>query len=131
MAIAGSSAYLSTSRLLSVATRFVSGSAAGAPTLGGRVSAARRPTPSAQTVGDQRLLTVDDVDHEVGAANVLVERQPLALGERVVGDITQTEMSSKRSSWRAQKLLDGMPDFVFSAAGPIHGGRDLGHEEQG
>jgi ketosteroid isomerase-like protein len=28
---------------------------------------------------------------------------------------------------RAQKLLDGMPDFVFTAAGPIHVSRDLGH----
>ncbi len=28
---------------------------------------------------------------------------------------------------RAQKLLDGMPDFVFTAAGRIHVSRDLGH----
>ena len=28
---------------------------------------------------------------------------------------------------RAQKLLDGLPGFVFTAAGPIHVGRDLGH----
>jgi 1-acyl-sn-glycerol-3-phosphate acyltransferase len=28
---------------------------------------------------------------------------------------------------RAQKLLDGMPDFVFTAVGPIHVSRDLGH----
>jgi hypothetical protein len=28
---------------------------------------------------------------------------------------------------RAQKLLDGMPDFVFTAAGPVHVTRDLGH----
>lgn len=28
---------------------------------------------------------------------------------------------------RAQKLLDGMPDFVFTAAGQIHVSRDLGH----
>jgi 1-acyl-sn-glycerol-3-phosphate acyltransferase len=28
---------------------------------------------------------------------------------------------------RAQKLLDGTPDFVFTAAGPIHVLRDLGH----
>jgi hypothetical protein len=28
---------------------------------------------------------------------------------------------------RAQKLLDGMPDFVFTAAGPIQVTRDLGH----
>jgi 1-acyl-sn-glycerol-3-phosphate acyltransferase len=28
---------------------------------------------------------------------------------------------------RAQELLDGMPDFVFTAAGPIHVLRDLGH----
>jgi 1-acyl-sn-glycerol-3-phosphate acyltransferase len=28
---------------------------------------------------------------------------------------------------RAQKLLDGMPDFMFTAAGPIHVSRDLGH----
>ncbi len=27
---------------------------------------------------------------------------------------------------RAQELLDGMPDFVFTAAGPIHVLRDLG-----
>ena len=27
---------------------------------------------------------------------------------------------------RAQELLDGMPDFVFTAAGPIHVTRDLG-----
>jgi hypothetical protein len=28
---------------------------------------------------------------------------------------------------RAQELLDGTPDFVFTAAGPIHVLRDLGH----
>jgi 1-acyl-sn-glycerol-3-phosphate acyltransferase len=28
---------------------------------------------------------------------------------------------------RAQKLLDGLPEFVFTAAGPIHVSRDLGH----
>jgi 1-acyl-sn-glycerol-3-phosphate acyltransferase len=28
---------------------------------------------------------------------------------------------------RAQSLLDGMPDFVFTAAGQIHVSRDLGH----
>ena len=28
---------------------------------------------------------------------------------------------------RAQKLLDGMPDFVFTAAGPVHVTRDVGH----
>ena len=28
---------------------------------------------------------------------------------------------------RAQKLLGDMPDFVFTAAGPIHVTRDLGH----
>jgi 1-acyl-sn-glycerol-3-phosphate acyltransferase len=28
---------------------------------------------------------------------------------------------------RAHELLDGMPDFVFTAAGPIHVLRDLGH----
>ena len=28
---------------------------------------------------------------------------------------------------RAQKLLDGMPDFVFTAAGPVYVLRDLGH----
>jgi hypothetical protein len=27
---------------------------------------------------------------------------------------------------QAQKLLDRMPDFVFSAAGPVHVSRDLG-----
>jgi SnoaL-like domain len=28
---------------------------------------------------------------------------------------------------RAQSLLDGIPDFVFTAAGQIHVSRDLGH----
>jgi SnoaL-like domain len=28
---------------------------------------------------------------------------------------------------RAQELLDDMPDFVFTAAGPVHVLRDLGH----
>ena len=28
---------------------------------------------------------------------------------------------------RAQKLLDRLPGFVFTAAGPIHVSRDLGH----
>ena len=28
---------------------------------------------------------------------------------------------------RAQKLLDGLPGSVFTAAGPIHVSRDLGH----
>jgi hypothetical protein len=28
---------------------------------------------------------------------------------------------------RAQELLDNLPDFVFTAAGPVHVLRDLGH----
>ena len=28
---------------------------------------------------------------------------------------------------RAQNLLDGIPDFVFTAGGQIHVSRDLGH----
>ena len=28
---------------------------------------------------------------------------------------------------RAQKLLEGIPEFVFTAAGQIHVSRDLGH----
>jgi hypothetical protein len=35
-------------------------------------------------VVDYGLLTVEDVDHQVGALKVFLERQPPALGERVV-----------------------------------------------
>jgi hypothetical protein len=34
---------------------------------------------------------------------------------------------NERDPERAQKLLDSVPDFVFTAAGPVHVLRDLGH----
>jgi hypothetical protein len=55
MAIAGSTAYLYTSRLFSVATRFVAGRAAGAPTFSGRVNAARRATPTLPHIAEARF----------------------------------------------------------------------------
>jgi hypothetical protein len=32
---------------------------------------------------------------------------------------------------QAQKLLDRMPDFVFSAAGPVHASRNLERHRRG
>jgi hypothetical protein len=58
-----------------------------------------------KTDGDQGLLAVDDVDHQVGAAKVLVECQPLAFGERVVGrhhadaDVLEEEFVTERCGW--------------------------------
>ena len=37
-----------------------------------------------------------------------------------------TTHGHKAMNERAQKLLERMPDFVFSAAGPVHVSRDLG-----
>jgi hypothetical protein len=37
-----------------------------------------------------------------------------------------TTQGHEEMNEQAQKLLDRMPDFVFSAAGPVHVSRDLG-----
>jgi hypothetical protein len=37
-----------------------------------------------------------------------------------------TNQGHEAMNEQAQKLLDRMPDFVFSAAGPVHVSRDLG-----
>jgi SnoaL-like domain len=42
-------------------------------------------------------------------------------------DPEATTHGHKAMNERAQNLLDGMPDFVFTAAGPIQVSRDLGH----
>jgi hypothetical protein len=41
-------------------------------------------------------------------------------------DPDRTTHGHEEMNEQAQKLLDRMPDFVFSAAGPVHVSRDLG-----
>ena len=41
-------------------------------------------------------------------------------------DPDRTTHGHEELNEQAQKLLDRMPDFVFSAAGPVHVSRDLG-----
>jgi SnoaL-like domain len=41
-------------------------------------------------------------------------------------DLDGTTRGHEAMNEQAQKLLDRMPDFVFSAAGPVHVSRDLG-----
>jgi hypothetical protein len=45
----------------------------------------------------------------------------------ILTDPEGTTHGHEALSDRAQKLLDGLPGFVFTAAGPIHVSRDLGH----
>ena len=60
------------------------------------------------------------------------ERRLKAIGDHYTEDVIWTDphgttRGHEALNERARKLLDGMPDFVFTAAGPIHVSRDLGH----
>jgi SnoaL-like domain len=60
------------------------------------------------------------------------ERRLKAIADNYTKDVIWTDPDDtthgqQAMNERAQKLLDGMPDFVFTAAGPIHVSRDLGH----
>jgi ketosteroid isomerase-like protein len=60
------------------------------------------------------------------------ERRLKAIADNYTEDVIwtdpdETTRGQEAMNERAQKLLDGMPDFVFTAAGPIHVSRDLGH----
>jgi hypothetical protein len=54
-----------------------------------------------------------------------------AIARNYTEDVTWTDPDGttrghQATDQQAQKLLDRMPDFVFSAAGPVHVSRDLG-----
>jgi ketosteroid isomerase-like protein len=66
---------------------------------------------------------------------VFNERDPArrseAIARNYTEDVTWTDPDGttgghEAMNKQAQKLLDRMPDFVFSAAGPVHVSRDLG-----
>ena len=59
------------------------------------------------------------------------ERRVEAIARNYTQDVTWTDpdgtiQGRQALNEQAQKLLDRMPDFVFSAAGPVHVSRDLG-----
>ena len=59
------------------------------------------------------------------------ERRLEAITRNYTEDVTWTDpdgttQGHEAMNEQAQKLLDRMPDFVFSAAGPVHVSRDLG-----
>jgi SnoaL-like domain len=59
------------------------------------------------------------------------ERRMEAITRNYTEDVTWTDpdgttQGHEAMNEQAQKLLDRMPDFVFSAAGPVHVSRDLG-----
>ena len=60
------------------------------------------------------------------------ERRSKAIAANYAEDVIWTDPEGttrghKAMNERAQKLLDGMPDFVVTAAGQIQVSRDLGH----
>jgi 1-acyl-sn-glycerol-3-phosphate acyltransferase len=60
------------------------------------------------------------------------ERRLKAIADNYTDDVIWTDPEGTTHDHealndRAQKLLDGSPGFVFTAAGPIHVSRDLGH----
>ena len=60
------------------------------------------------------------------------ERRLKAIADNYTEDVIWTDPEGTTHGHealndRAQKLLDGLPGFVFTAAGPIHVSRDLGH----
>jgi hypothetical protein len=66
---------------------------------------------------------------------VFNERDPKRRLNAIAGNYTEdviwsdpdgTTQGHEALNEQAQKLLDRMPDFVFSAAGPVHVSRDLG-----
>jgi hypothetical protein len=59
------------------------------------------------------------------------ERRAAAIATNYTGDVIWTDpdgttQGPQALNERAQQLLDRSPDFVFSAAGPVHVSRDLG-----
>jgi hypothetical protein len=59
------------------------------------------------------------------------ERRLEAIGRNYTEDVIWSDpdgtmQGHEAMNEQAQKLLDRMPDFVFSAAGPVHVSRDLG-----
>jgi hypothetical protein len=59
------------------------------------------------------------------------ERRMEAITRNYTEDVTWTDpdgttQGHEALNEQAQKLLDRLPDFVFSAAGPVHVSRDLG-----
>lgn len=59
------------------------------------------------------------------------ERRSKAIAANYTDDVTWTDpdgttRGQQALNEQAQKLLDGSPDFVFSAGGPVHVSRDLG-----
>lgn len=59
------------------------------------------------------------------------ERRLQALARNYTEDVTWTDpegtfVGHEAMNAQAQKLLDGAPDFVFNAAGPVYVSRDLG-----
>jgi hypothetical protein len=59
------------------------------------------------------------------------ERRLEVIARNYTEDVTWTDpdgttQGHEAMNEQAQKLLDRMPDFVFSAAGPVHVSRDLG-----
>jgi hypothetical protein len=60
------------------------------------------------------------------------ERRLKAIADNYTQDVIWTDPDGtthghKAMNERAQNLLDGIPDFVFTAAGQIHVSLDLGH----
>ena len=60
------------------------------------------------------------------------ERRLKAIADNYTEDVIWTDPDGtthghEAMNERAQNLLDGIRDFVFTAAGPIHVSRDLGH----
>jgi SnoaL-like domain len=60
------------------------------------------------------------------------ERRSKAIADNYTEDVIWTDPDGtthghEAMNERAQNLLDGTPDFVFTAAGQIHVSRDLGH----
>jgi SnoaL-like domain len=59
-------------------------------------------------------------------------RRSEAIARNYTEDVTWTDPDGTTQGHaamneRAQTLLDGLPEFVFSAAGPVHISRDLGY----
>ena len=65
------------------------------------------------------------------STNAIPERRLRAIAANYTDDVIWTDPDGTTQgrhalNERAQKLLDRSPDFVFSAAGPVHFSRDLG-----
>ena len=72
------------------------------------------------------------VDNLFAVFNVRDPKRRLeAIARNYTEDVTWTDpdgttQGHQAMNEQAQKLLDRMPEFVFSAAGPVHVSRDLG-----